>query len=95
MAKADTKEETKAEDTSAVTDTKDQAPKKETKSEETKTIADEETAKAAVPELQDEKAAFPWWIILLAAAAGITVEEYVRRRNSKDKKNESNDNITK
>ncbi len=45
------------------------------------TIEDEETAKAAKAETKSIKS--DWWILALAAVAGISVEEYLRRRNSK------------
>ena len=97
-------EEANVEDTSAGSDGEDsgdaqevqEAPKEETKPEETKTIVDGPTAKAAIPELVDEKT-FPWWTIILVAIAGITIEEYVRRKNARNrtKANESKDNSTR
>ena len=47
------------------------------------TIEEEETAKAA--KADTKKISSDWWILVLAAATGLTVEEYLRRKNSKVK----------
>ena len=64
--------------------TKAEEKKETTTVDTTTTIVDEATAQAATPIEQQSR--FPWWVlVILAAIAGVSVEEYVRRNNSKEK----------
>ena len=58
-----------------------------------KAIEDEDTAKASMYE--EHKSGFSWWwLLILAAISGVSVEEYNRRKNAKEKAQNNDNNIT-